>query len=114
MKRCWIRPCEIALFIVRAVPEKYTFLLSTLSPILPFQLAYRKNYEDTKANVHIPSDMLNHLLAKKCQYILSDLEYRTYLHQWNCSPEENDVVLAKKAQEILSDVCTLFSHSKFG
>nr|XP_025041707.1 nebulin [Pelodiscus sinensis] len=67
-------------------------------------LAYRKNYEDTKANVHIPSDMLNHLLAKKCQYILSDLEYRTYLHQWNCSPEENDVVLAKKAQEILSDV----------
>ncbi|EMP38771.1 Nebulin [Chelonia mydas] len=66
-------------------------------------LAYRKNYEDTKANVHIPSDMLNHLLAKKCQYILSDLEYRTYLHQWNCSPEENDVVLAKKAQEILSD-----------
>uniref|UniRef100_A0A8C8SSE3 Nebulin n=1 Tax=Pelusios castaneus TaxID=367368 RepID=A0A8C8SSE3_9SAUR len=66
-------------------------------------LAYRKNYEDTKANVHIPSDMLNHLLAKKCQYILSDLEYRTYLHHWNCSPEENDVLQAKKAQEILSD-----------
>ncbi|XP_069636753.1 nebulin isoform X3 [Haliaeetus albicilla] len=67
-------------------------------------LAYRKNYEDTKANVHIPSDMMNHVLAKKCQYILSDLEYRTYFHQWNCSPEENDVVQARKAQEILSDV----------
>ncbi|XP_019377963.1 PREDICTED: nebulin isoform X5 [Gavialis gangeticus] len=67
-------------------------------------LAYRKNYEDTKANVHIPSDMLNHVLAKKCQYILSDLEYRTYLHEWNCSPEEHDVILAKRAQEILSDV----------
>ncbi|XP_075567520.1 nebulin [Pelecanus crispus] len=67
-------------------------------------LAYRKSYEDTKANVHIPSDMMNHVLAKKCQYILSDLEYRTYFHQWNCSPEENDVVQAKKAQEILSDV----------
>uniref|UniRef100_A0A8C6YMV4 Nebulin n=1 Tax=Naja naja TaxID=35670 RepID=A0A8C6YMV4_NAJNA len=67
-------------------------------------LAYRKNYEDTKAHIHIPSDMMNHVLAKKCQYILSDLEYRTYLHQWNCSPEENDVVLARKAQEILSDV----------
>ncbi|XP_074767044.1 nebulin [Athene noctua] len=67
-------------------------------------LAYRKNYEDTKANVHIPSDMMNHVLAKKCQYILSDLEYRIYLHQWNCSPEENDVIQAKKAQEILSDV----------
>ncbi|XP_066477640.1 nebulin [Tiliqua scincoides] len=67
-------------------------------------LAYRKNYEDTKAHIHIPSDMINHVLAKKCQYILSDLEYRTYLHQWNCSPEEHDVVLAKRAQEILSDV----------
>ncbi|XP_075613457.1 nebulin isoform X36 [Balearica regulorum gibbericeps] len=67
-------------------------------------LAYRKNYEDTKANVHIPSDMMNHVLAKKCQYILSDLEYRTYFHQWNCSPEENDVIQARKAQEILSDV----------
>ncbi|XP_054827290.1 nebulin isoform X9 [Eublepharis macularius] len=67
-------------------------------------LAYRKNYEDTKALIHIPSDMINHVLAKKCQYILSDLEYRTYLHQWNCSPEEHDVIMAKKAQEILSDV----------
>ncbi|XP_069717731.1 nebulin isoform X25 [Phaenicophaeus curvirostris] len=67
-------------------------------------LEYRKNYEDTKANVHIPSDMMNHVLAKKCQYILSDLEYRTYFHQWNCSPEENDVIQARKAQEILSDV----------
>ncbi|XP_032046384.1 nebulin [Aythya fuligula] len=67
-------------------------------------LAYRKNYEDTKANVHIPSDMMNHVLAKKCQYILSDLEYRTYFHQWNCSPEENDVIQARRAQEILSDV----------
>ncbi|XP_075285788.1 nebulin isoform X1 [Opisthocomus hoazin] len=67
-------------------------------------LAYRKNYEDTKANVHIPSDMMNHVLAKKCQYILSDLEYRNYFHHWNCSPEENDVIQARKAQEILSDV----------
>ncbi|XP_053114280.1 nebulin isoform X5 [Hemicordylus capensis] len=67
-------------------------------------LAYRKNYEDNKAHIHIPSDMINHVLAKKCQYILSDLEYRTYLHQWNCSPEEHDVVMAKRAQEILSDV----------
>ncbi|XP_068051196.1 nebulin isoform X9 [Anomalospiza imberbis] len=66
-------------------------------------LAYRKNYEDTKKNVHIPVDMMNHVLAKKCQYILSDLEYRSYFHQWSCSPEENDVIHARKAQEILSD-----------
>ncbi|XP_014748736.1 PREDICTED: nebulin, partial [Sturnus vulgaris] len=66
-------------------------------------LAYRKNYEDTKKNVHIPADMMNHVLAKKCQYILSDLEYRMYFHQWSCLPEDNDVIHARRAQEILSD-----------
>ncbi|XP_045431778.1 nebulin isoform X40 [Pipistrellus kuhlii] len=66
-------------------------------------LNYRKHYEDTKANVHIPNDMMNHVLAKKCQYILSDLEYRHYFHQWTSLPEEPSVVLARNAQEILSD-----------
>nr|KAF6496665.1 nebulin [Rousettus aegyptiacus] len=66
-------------------------------------LNYRKNYEDTKANIHIPNDMMNHVLAKKCQYILSDLEYRHYFHQWTSLPEEPNVIRARNAQEILSD-----------
>ncbi|XP_074072089.1 nebulin-like isoform X8 [Macrotis lagotis] len=66
-------------------------------------LNYRKHYEDTKANVHIPNDMMNHVLAKKCQYILSDLEYRHYFHQWTSLPEEPNVIRARNAQEILSD-----------
>ncbi|XP_033087420.1 nebulin isoform X34 [Trachypithecus francoisi] len=66
-------------------------------------LNYRKNYEDTKANVHIPNDMMNHVLAKKCQYILSDLEYRHYFHQWTSLPEEPNVIRVRNAQEILSD-----------
>uniref|UniRef100_H0V4T7 Nebulin n=1 Tax=Cavia porcellus TaxID=10141 RepID=H0V4T7_CAVPO len=66
-------------------------------------LNYRKHYEDTKANVHIPNDMLNHVLAKRCQYILSDLEYRHYFHQWTSLPEEPKFMHARNAQEILSD-----------
>ncbi|KAM7316556.1 hypothetical protein ACRRTK_024287 [Alexandromys fortis] len=66
-------------------------------------LNYRRDYEDTKANVHIPNDMMNHVLAKRCQYILSDLEYRHYFHQWTSLPEEPNVVRARNAQEILSD-----------
>ncbi|XP_044525813.1 nebulin [Gracilinanus agilis] len=66
-------------------------------------LNYRRHYEDTKANVHIPNDMMNHVLAKKCQYILSDLEYRHYFHQWTSLPEEPNVIRARNAQEILSD-----------
>uniref|UniRef100_A0A2K5XZ44 Nebulin n=1 Tax=Mandrillus leucophaeus TaxID=9568 RepID=A0A2K5XZ44_MANLE len=66
-------------------------------------LNYRKHYEDTKANVHIPNDMMNHVLAKRCQYILSDLEYRHYFHQWTSLPEEPNVIRVRNAQEILSD-----------
>ncbi|XP_036175157.1 nebulin isoform X3 [Myotis myotis] len=66
-------------------------------------LNYRKHYEDTKANIHIPNDMMNHVLAKKCQYILSDLEYRHYFHQWTSLPEEPSILVARNAQEILSD-----------
>ncbi|XP_076722470.2 nebulin isoform X5 [Callospermophilus lateralis] len=66
-------------------------------------LNYRRDYEDTKANVHIPNDMMNHVLAKRCQYILSDLEYRHYFHQWTSLPEEPNIIRARNAQEILSD-----------
>nr|KAF6450742.1 nebulin [Molossus molossus] len=66
-------------------------------------LNYRKHYEDTKADIHIPNDMMNHVLAKKCQYILSDLEYRHYFHQWTSLPDEPSVLVARNAQEILSD-----------
>ncbi|XP_075036963.1 nebulin isoform X6 [Mixophyes fleayi] len=67
-------------------------------------LGYKKNYEDNKAKIHIPGDMLNNILAKKCQQILSDIEYRRYLHEWTCLPDEQGVIRARKAHEILSDV----------
>lgn len=66
---------------------------------------YRQQYEHTKAAVHIPNDMISNIVAKKCQQILSDIEYRTYHHRWTCLPDEHDVIRAKNAQEILSDVC---------
>ncbi|KAJ8283053.1 hypothetical protein COCON_G00055720 [Conger conger] len=65
---------------------------------------YRKAYEDTKTKLHIPYDMINHVVAKRCQDILSDIQYRTYLHQWTCHPDQNDAIRARKANEILSDV----------
>ncbi|KAG8432322.1 hypothetical protein GDO86_016821 [Hymenochirus boettgeri] len=67
-------------------------------------LAYHKAYEDSKMKIHLPKDMLNNVLAKKCQQILSDIEYRRYLHEWTCLPDEKSVIHARKANEILSDV----------
>lgn len=48
--------------------------------------------------------MINNVVAKRCQHILSDIEYRRYLHEWTCLPDEQGVIRAKKANEILSDV----------
>ncbi|XP_056610379.1 nebulin isoform X2 [Triplophysa dalaica] len=65
---------------------------------------YHKAYNETKTKLHIPADMISHVVAKKCQDILSDVQYRTYLHQWTCHPEQNDATRARRANEILSDV----------
>ncbi|XP_048862084.1 nebulin-like isoform X30 [Brienomyrus brachyistius] len=65
---------------------------------------YQKAYQTTKTKVHIPFDMISHVVAKKCQEILSNVQYRNYLHQWTCHPEQNDAIQARKANEILSDV----------
>ncbi|XP_031440949.1 nebulin isoform X4 [Clupea harengus] len=65
---------------------------------------YHKDYNETKTKLHIPVDMMSHVVAKKCQSILSEEQYRTYLHQWTCHPEQNDITRARHANEILSDV----------
>lgn len=67
------------------------------------QREYHKDYNDTKTKLHIPVDMISHVVAKKCQDILSDVKYRSYLHQWTCHPDQDDVIRARHANEILSD-----------
>ncbi|XP_056146105.1 nebulin [Lampris incognitus] len=65
---------------------------------------YQKDYHHTKTKTHIPSDIIANQVAKKNQDMLSDVIYRTYLHQWTCHPEQEDAIRARRTNEILSDV----------
>ncbi|XP_010830617.1 PREDICTED: nebulin-like [Bison bison bison] len=65
---------------------------------------YKKAYNDHKARITIPVDMVSINAAKEGQALASDVDYRQYLHQWSCFPDQNDVIQARKAYDLQSDV----------
>lgn len=55
--------------------------------------------------------MLDVVAARKTQKMISDVDYRKYLHEWICLPEMQVYVHARKVNEQLSDVSKLLvSH----
>lgn len=65
---------------------------------------YKKAYNDHKAKISIPGDMVSINAAKEGQALASNVDYRQYLHQWSCFPDQNDVIQARKAYDLQSDV----------
>lgn len=55
--------------------------------------------------------MLEVVAARNTQKMISEVDYRKYLHQWICLPDMQVYVHARKVNEQLSDVskCTGFT-----
>lgn len=68
---------------------------------------YRRHWAKWKSKFQSPPDMLSITHSKHCQALVSDIDYRNYLHQWMCMPDQQDVIQARKAYDLQSDVSGL-------
>ncbi|KAM6390256.1 nebulin-related-anchoring protein isoform 3-T3 [Pluvialis apricaria] len=67
------------------------------------EIAYKKDFEESKTHFHLPMDMVNLRHAKKAQELASDLDYRKRLHEYTVVPEDMKTKWAKKAYGLQSD-----------
>ncbi|XP_045425328.1 nebulin-related-anchoring protein isoform X1 [Lemur catta] len=68
------------------------------------EVEYKKAFEESKTQFHLPMDMVNIRHAKKAQALASDLDYRKKLHEYTVLPEDMKTQWAKKAYGLQSEL----------
>uniref|UniRef100_A0A8V0Z2I0 Nebulin related anchoring protein n=1 Tax=Gallus gallus TaxID=9031 RepID=A0A8V0Z2I0_CHICK len=89
----------------KAIETKDSRLLHSLQVAkMSSEIAYKKDFEESKTHFHLPMDMVNLRHAKKAQALASDLDYRKRLHEYTVVPEDLKTKWAKKAYGLQSDL----------
>ncbi|XP_057590930.1 nebulin-related-anchoring protein isoform X5 [Hippopotamus amphibius kiboko] len=70
---------------------------------LQSELEYKKGFEDTRSQCHVPLDMIHLVHARKAQHLATDIGYRTASHHFTALPTDMKVEWAKKAYGLQSD-----------
>uniref|UniRef100_A0A8D0WBR7 Nebulin related anchoring protein n=1 Tax=Sus scrofa TaxID=9823 RepID=A0A8D0WBR7_PIG len=70
---------------------------------LQSELEYKKGFEDTKSQCHVPLDMIHLVHARQAQHLATDIGYKTASHQFTALPTDMKVEWAKKAYGLQSD-----------
>ncbi|KAM9051393.1 nebulin-related-anchoring protein [Megaptera novaeangliae] len=70
---------------------------------LQSDLEYKKGFEDTKSQCHVPLDMIHLVHARQAQHLATDIGYKTASHHFTALPTDMKVEWAKKAYGLQSD-----------
>ncbi|XP_057386406.1 nebulin-related-anchoring protein isoform X9 [Balaenoptera acutorostrata] len=70
---------------------------------LQSDLEYKKGFEDTKSQCHVPLDMIHLVHARQAQHLATDVGYRMASHHFTALPTDMKVEWAKKAYGLQSD-----------
>ncbi|XP_059757104.1 nebulin-related-anchoring protein isoform X7 [Balaenoptera ricei] len=70
---------------------------------LQSDLEYKKGFEDTKSQCHVPLDMIHLVHVRQAQHLATDIGYKTASHHFTALPTDMKVEWAKKAYGLQSD-----------
>ena len=71
---------------------------------LQSELQYRRGAAGSRAQCHLPMDMVHLVHARKAQALASDHDYRTWCHEFTALPEDLKMSWAKRAHALQSEV----------
>ncbi|XP_049501747.1 nebulin-related-anchoring protein isoform X3 [Panthera uncia] len=70
---------------------------------LQSELQYRRGAAGSRAQCHLPMDMVHLVHARKAQALASDRDYRTWCHEFTALPEDLKMSWAKRAHALQSE-----------